>query len=82
MPANVCPPSVLPEVVLRLVTRRCGESAREPTTCSTLLQVQKVLKNLTIEGGLKEDHLDLLWNLTEKVRDAACMLRLAHHHPH
>lgn len=31
------------------------------------MQVQKVLKNLTIEGGLQEDHLDLLWNLTEKV---------------
>ena len=31
------------------------------------LQVQKVLKNLTIEGGLQEDHLELLWNLTEKV---------------
>ncbi|KAK9798582.1 hypothetical protein WJX73_003480 [Symbiochloris irregularis] len=30
-------------------------------------QVQKVLKNLTIEGGLQEDHLELLWNLTEKV---------------
>lgn len=27
-----------------------------------------MLKNLTIEGGLQEDHLDFLWNLTEKVR--------------
>ena len=33
------------------------------------VQVQKVLRNLTLEGGLQEDHLDLLWNLTEK----ACM---------
>ena len=32
-----------------------------------VMQVQKVLKNLTIEGGLQEDHLELLWNLTEKV---------------
>ena len=31
------------------------------------LQVHKVLKNLTIEGGLQPDHLELLWNLTEKV---------------
>lgn len=36
--------------------------------CAGVLQVQKVLKNLTIEGGLQEDHLELLWNLTEKVR--------------
>ena len=27
-----------------------------------------MLKNLTIEGGLQEDHLDFLWNLTEKAR--------------
>ena len=27
-----------------------------------------MLKNLTIEGGLQEDHLDFLWNLTEKVK--------------
>jgi hypothetical protein len=37
------------------------------------LQVQKVLKNLTIEGGLEEDHLDLLWNLTEKVGPQNCI---------
>ncbi|KAK9820599.1 hypothetical protein WJX72_012157 [[Myrmecia] bisecta] len=30
-------------------------------------QVQKVLKSLTASGGLQEEHLQLLWNLTEKV---------------
>lgn len=31
-------------------------------------QVQKVLKTLASEGGLRADHLELLWNLTEKAR--------------
>jgi hypothetical protein len=30
-------------------------------------QVQKVLKTLATEDGLRADHLELLWNLTEKV---------------
>ncbi|BDA41234.1 probable ubiquitin carboxyl-terminal hydrolase FAF-X [Coccomyxa sp. Obi] len=30
-------------------------------------QVQKVLKTLATEDGLQADHLELLWNLTEKV---------------
>ena len=34
-------------------------------------QVQKVLQSLTKEGGLQEEHLELLWNLTEKVQPAA-----------
>ncbi len=31
-------------------------------------QVQKVLKTLATEDGLQADHLELLWNLTEKAR--------------
>lgn len=31
-------------------------------------QVQKVLKMLATEDGLQADHLELLWNLTEKAR--------------
>ena len=31
-------------------------------------QVQKVLKTLACEGGLRADHLELLWALTEKAR--------------
>lgn len=31
-------------------------------------QVQKVLKKLTMEGGLQADHVELLCNLTDKVR--------------
>lgn len=31
-------------------------------------QVQKVLKKLTIEGGLQADHVELLCNLTDKVQ--------------
>lgn len=31
------------------------------------LQVQKVLRNLVLEGCLEQEHIALLWDLTEKV---------------
>ena len=41
--------------------------------CVLAHQVQKVLKILACEGGLRADHLELLWALTEKAR--ACVTR-------
>lgn len=31
-------------------------------------QVQNVLQKLTSRGSLQQEHLEMLWNLTEKVR--------------
>ena len=33
-----------------------------------MAQVQKVLRNLVLEGCLEQEHIALLWDLTEKVR--------------
>lgn len=35
-----------------------------------LTQVQRVLKILVIEGSLQQEHVALLWDLTEKVSAA------------
>ena len=40
-------------------------------------QVQKVLKTLATEDGLQADHLELLWNLTEKVHTPLSTLTLS-----
>lgn len=44
-----------------------------------VMQVQKVLKNLVLEGCLEQEHIALLWDLTEKVScvgSRVCLLSL------
>lgn len=41
-----------------------------------VLQVQKVLRYLVVEDSLQQEHIALLWDLTEKVTPAAHQIYL------